>query len=70
MRKITLFTTTVAVFVLIGIDTWLCIRTMPRSALAGSTFPGSTFNRLSVTTVAKGSPISHRHYNEYLLMTD
>ena len=31
---------------------------------------GSTFNQLSVTTVPKGSPISHYHYNEYLLMTD
>jgi len=65
MRKITLFATTVAVFVLIGIDAWLCSRTMTPSALAGS-----TFNRLSVTTVPKGSLISHYHYNEYLLMTD
>ena len=28
MRKITLFASIVAVFVLIGIDTWLCMRTI------------------------------------------
>jgi len=65
MRKIILFAATVAVFVLIGIDAWLCSRTMTSGALAGS-----TFNQLSVTTVPKGSPISHYHYNDYLLMTD
>ena len=38
MRKITLFVAGVALFVLIGIDTWLCIRTLgPGDALAGST---------------------------------
>ena len=36
MRKITLFAAAVAVFVLIGIDAWLCVRTFPDSAIAGS----------------------------------
>jgi hypothetical protein len=31
MRKITLFAAAVAVFVLIGIDAWLCVRTFPDS---------------------------------------
>jgi hypothetical protein len=53
MRKIALFAAAVAVFVLIGIDTWLCIRTLSLGALAGS-----TFNPLTITTRAKRSPIS------------
>jgi hypothetical protein len=65
MHKITLFVATVSVFVLVGIDAWLCFRTLTPGALAGS-----TFNRLSVTTAAKSSPISHRHYDEYLLVPD
>ena len=65
MRKITLFAATVAVFVLIGIDAWLCSRTMTSGALAGS-----TFNPLRITTAAKGSPISHYRYDEYLFVTD
>ena len=65
MRKIILFAATVAVFVLIGIDTWLCMRTLTPGARAGS-----TFNRLSITTAAKGSPISHYRYDEYLFVTD
>jgi hypothetical protein len=63
MRKIALFAATVAVFVLIGIDAWLCVRTLTPGALAGS-----TFNRLISTTAAKGSPISQ--YHDYLLVTD
>jgi hypothetical protein len=60
MGKIALFAVAVAVFFVIGIDGWLCIRTMPQSALAGS-----TFNPLSVATGAMSSHISH--YDDYLL---
>jgi len=31
---------------------------------------GSTFNPLRITTAAKGSPISHYRYDEYLFVTD
>jgi hypothetical protein len=61
MGKIALFAAAVAVFFVIGIDAWLCIRTMPPSALAGS-----TFNRLGVATAAKSSHISH--YDDYLFV--
>jgi hypothetical protein len=44
MGKIALFAA-VAVFFVIGIDAWLCVRTITPSALAGS-----TFNPLSVAT--------------------
>jgi hypothetical protein len=53
MRKIVLFAAAVAVFVLIGIDAWLCIRTLSSGALAGS-----TFNPLTIATRAQRSPIS------------
>ena len=59
MRKITLFAAAVGVFVLIGIDAWLSIRTMPSGALARS----STFNPLIVASGAK--LVSHSH--DYLL---
>jgi hypothetical protein len=65
MRKITLFTAALAVFVVIGIDTWLCMRTLTPGALAGA-----TPNRLSITAGAKASPISHYPYKDYLLVTD
>jgi hypothetical protein len=61
MRTVTLFVGAVVVFVLIGIDTWLCIRTLTPSALAGS-----RFNPLSVTTGAKGPPIPH--FDNYLFV--
>jgi hypothetical protein len=61
MHKIALFTVAVAAFVVIGVDAWLCIRTMTQGALAGS-----TFNPL-ITDVAKGAPISHS--NDYLLVS-
>jgi hypothetical protein len=48
MRNFVLFAAAVAVFVVIGIDTWLCIRTITPAALADS-----TFNPLA-TTIAKG----------------
>jgi hypothetical protein len=38
----------VAALIVIGIDAWLCTRTMTTAALAGS-----TFNRLAVTTAVK-----------------
>ena len=60
MGKIALFAAAVAVFFVIGIDAWLCIRTMS-SALAGS-----TFNPLSVATGAMSSHISH--YDDYLFV--
>jgi hypothetical protein len=47
MRKIALFAAAVAVFVVIGINTWLSVRTITPGALAGS-----TFNRL--ITAEKG----------------
>ena len=49
MRKIALFAAAVAVFVLIGVDAWLCIRTFSPGALAGS-----TFNPLIITTRGEG----------------
>ena len=59
MGKIALFAAAVAVFFVISIDAWLCIRTMPASALAGS-----AFNPLSVAT---GAMSSHTpHYDDYL----
>ncbi len=62
MRKSGLFTAAVAVFVLIGIDAWLCIGTMsPQGTLARS----STFNPLVITSGMKGS-----HYNESLVVRD
>jgi hypothetical protein len=55
MRKITLFVTAVAVFVVIGIDAWLSIRTItPASAVAGS-----IDNAPVMMTGAKGLPTSH-----------
>jgi len=57
----TLFAAAVAVLVLIGIDVWLCIRTLTPGALVRS----STFNPLIITTGAKASPISH--HSDYLL---
>ena len=59
MGKVTLFAAAVTLLVLIGVDGWLCIRTLPPAALAGS-----TYNRLIIATSAKASPISH--YNYYL----
>jgi hypothetical protein len=54
MRKITVFAAAVGVFVLIGIDAWLRVRTFPTSAIAGS------FDNATVTmTDAKGLPTSH-----------
>jgi hypothetical protein len=55
MRKITLFVAAVAVFVVIGIDAWLSIRTMPSGALARP----STFNPL--ITASGPKLISHSH---------
>jgi hypothetical protein len=57
----TLLIAALAVFVLIGVDAWLCIRTMTPGALAKS----SIFNPLIATTSAQASPISH--YGDYLL---
>jgi hypothetical protein len=57
----TLFVAALAVFVVIGVDASLCIRTMTPGALAKS----SIFNPLIATTSAQASPISH--YGDYLL---
>ena len=59
MRKTNLFAAAVAVFVLIGIDAWLSIRTLPSGALARP----STFNPLIIS-----SPISH--YSDYVFRPD
>jgi hypothetical protein len=65
MRKITLFVAAVALFVLIGIDTWLCIRTLaPASALAGSTDKAPVI----MITGAKGLPTSR--YYDYEIVVD
>ena len=61
MGKIVLFAAAVAVFFVIGIDAWLCIRTMTPRALASS-----TFNPLSVATGEMSSHISH--YDDYLFV--
>jgi hypothetical protein len=36
MGKVSLFAAAVALLVLIGVDGWLCIRTLPPAAQAGS----------------------------------
>jgi hypothetical protein len=63
MGKVTLFAAAVALLVLIGVDGWLCMRTLPPVALAGS-----SYNRLITATSVKASPISH--YNDYLFVSD
>ena len=60
----TLFVAAVGVFVLIGVDAWLCIRTMASGALARS----SIFNQLIATTSAQASPSSH--HGDYLFVAD
>ena len=60
----TLFVAAVSVFVVIGIDGWLCLRTLTPGALARS----PTFNPLIATTSAQVSPISH--YGDYLFVAD
>jgi hypothetical protein len=64
MRK--LFVAAVAVLVVIGIDGWLCFRTLTPGALARS----ATFNPLIATTTSAqaSSPISH--YGDYLFVAD
>jgi hypothetical protein len=64
MRTITLFAAGTAFFILIGVDAWLCNRTLTPGAMARS----PTFNPLIITSGAKASPVSHN--NNYLLMTD
>jgi hypothetical protein len=60
----TLFVTAVAVLVVVGIDGWLCLRTLTPGALARSPI----FNPLIVTASAQASPISH--YGDYLFVSD
>ena len=60
----TLFVAVVAVLVVIGIDGWLCLRTLTPGALARS----PNFNPLIVATSAHASPISH--YGDYLFVSD
>jgi hypothetical protein len=60
----TLFVAAVAVLVVIGIDGWLCLRTLTPGVLVRS----PTFNPLIVTTSAQASPISH--YGDYLFVSD
>ena len=63
MGKVTLFAAAVALLILIGVDGWLCIRTLAPAAMAGS-----SYNRLITATSANASPISH--YNDYLFVSD
>jgi hypothetical protein len=60
MHKIGLFAAAVAVFVVIGIDAWLCIRTIIPGALADS-----TFNHLITPAGAMGPSIPDA--DDYLL---
>jgi hypothetical protein len=55
MGKVTLFAAAVALLVLIGVDGWLCSRTLPPA--------GSTYNRLITATSAS-------HYNDHLFVSD
>jgi hypothetical protein len=64
MRKITLFTAAVAVLVLIGIGTWLTVRTLAPTGPVAT----STVNPLITRTGANGLPTSH--YDDYLLVSD
>ena len=59
----TLFVAAVAALVVIGIDGWLCLRTLTPAALIRS----PTFNPLIVTS-AQASPISH--HGDYLFLSD
>jgi hypothetical protein len=62
MRKIALFAGAVAVLVLIGIGTWIGVRTLtPTGALAGSRDKPSM-----MMTGAKGRPTSH--YDDYSIV--
>jgi hypothetical protein len=57
MNKITLLTAAAAVLILIGIETWLSVRTLaPTDRLAGP-----TVNPLFMTTGAKGPRTSQYH---------
>jgi hypothetical protein len=59
MRKTTLFVAAITALVLIGVGTWIGVRTLtPTGALADS-----TDQPLVMTTGAKGSPTSH--YDDY-----
>jgi hypothetical protein len=60
----TLFVAAVALLVVIGIDGWLCLRTLTPGALARS----STSNPLIAVTSAQASPIAH--YGDYLFLSD
>jgi len=51
----TLLVAAVGVLVVIGIDGWLCLRTLTPGPLVRS----PTFNPSIVTTSAQASPISH-----------
>jgi hypothetical protein len=62
MRKVTLLAAAIAAVVLIGIETWMGVRTLtPTSAIAGSTAHPST-----MMTGAKGPLTSH--YDDYSLV--
>ena len=60
----TLLVAAVGVLVVIGIDGWLCLRTLTPGPLVMS----PTFNPLIVTTSAQASPISQ--YGDYLFVAD
>ena len=60
MRKIALFAAALAALVLISVGTWTGVRTLPVSAIAGSTVHASAM------TGTKGRPTSH--YDDYSLV--
>ncbi len=61
MRKITMFAAAVVVLVLIGIETWITVRTLTPGDIASA-----TVNPLVMTTNAKGRPTPH--YDDYLFV--
>jgi hypothetical protein len=62
MSKIALLVAAAALLGLISVDTWVSIKTLTPGELAGS-----TFNRLTITTAAKGQLTSN--YSDYLFVS-
>jgi hypothetical protein len=62
MSKITLFVAAAALLGLISVDAWVSIKTLTPGELAGP-----TFNRLTITTAARGQPASN--FRDYLFVS-
>ncbi len=61
MRKITMFAAAVVVLVLIGIETWIAVRTLTPGDIASA-----TVSPLVMMTNAKG--LRTPHYDDYLFV--